>query len=287
MMFDGNRKSGKFKFNEINIKIPLVIFLAIIMLQALIGVLSIKMLINIKAMQIIIAGILISVLISYPMEVLKNTVETIRRSYNNGIDYERTINKIHNLAIQIKKEGLLSIQEDIEYEDDIFIRDAMILLNDYKDYSTIEDIMDHDIESRYVELFKPYKVMDMIANIAPAFGLVGTLVGLIGLLTDISNPGDIMGNMAAALVSTLYGSLIANLIAFPFMARIQEYNEQKLLEYRMIKEGILLIASNDTTRNVFDKMNVMLSEENRVTYQRRVDYANERGNEEDGMEEFY
>ena len=96
-----------------------------------------------------------------------------------------------------------------------------------------------------------------------------------------------MGNMAAALVSTLYGSLIANLIAFPFMARIQEYNEQKLLEYRMIKEGILLIASNDTTRNVFDKMNVMLSEENRVTYQRRVDYANERGNEEDGMEEFY
>ncbi len=287
MMFDGNKKTGRFKLNEINIKIPLVIFLAIIMLQALIGVLSIKMLINIKAMQIIIAGILISVLISYPMEVLKNTVDTIRRSYNNGIDYERTINKIHNLAIQIKKEGLLSIQEDIEYEDDIFIRDAMILLNDYKDYSTIEDIMDHDIESRYVELFKPYKVMDMIANIAPAFGLVGTLVGLIGLLTDISNPQDIMGNMAAALVSTLYGSLIANLIAFPFMARIQEYNEQKLLEYRMIKEGILLIASNDTTRNVFDKMNVMLSEENRVTYQRRVYYAKERGNEEDGMEELY
>ena len=142
MMFDGNKKIGRFKLNEINIKIPLVIFLAIIMLQALIGVLSIKMLINIKAMQIIIAGILISVLISYPMEVLKNTVDTIRRSYNNGIDYERTINKIHNLAIQIKKEGLLSIQEDIEYEDDIFIRDAMILLNDYKDYSTIEDIMD-------------------------------------------------------------------------------------------------------------------------------------------------
>lgn len=285
MFYEANR-SKKLDFKKINIKIPLIIFLSLIMLEALIGIISFKMLLNLSAFQIITAGILISVFISYPIDVLKNTVETIRKSYKNGIDYESTINKVHNLAIEVKKNGLLSIQYEIEYEDNIFIRDAMILLNDYKDYETIEDIMDHDIESRYVELYKPYKVMEMIANIAPAFGLVGTLVGLIGLLSDIANPGEIMGNMASALVSTLYGSLIANLIAFPLMARIQEYNEQKLLEYRMIKEGILLIASDDTTRNVFDKMNVMLNEENRVIYQRRVIYTDERGQENHGMEEF-
>lgn len=285
MFYEANR-SKKLDFKKINIKIPLIIFLSLIMLEALVGIISFKMLLNLAAFQIITAGILISVFISYPIDVLKNTVETIRKSYKNGIDYESTINKVHNLAIEVKKNGLLSIQYEIEYEDNIFIRDAMILLNDYKDYETIEDIMDHDIESRYVELYKPYKVMEMIANIAPAFGLVGTLVGLIGLLSDIANPGEIMGNMASALVSTLYGSLIANLIAFPLMARIQEYNEQKLLEYRMIKEGILLIASDDTTRNVFDKMNVMLNEENRVIYQRRVIYTDERGQENHGMEEF-
>lgn len=287
MMLERKTRFKKVDLKDMNIKVPLLIFFGLMMLQALIGSLSFRMLFNLHAFQIIVAGIFISVFISYPMEVLKNTVKAIRSSYQNEIDYERTINKIHNLAIQIKKDGLLSIQEDIEYEDDVFIRDAMILLNDYKDEETIEDIMDHDIESRYVELYKPYKVMEMVANIAPAFGLVGTLVGLIGLLSDITKPQEIMGNMASALVSTLYGSLVANLIAFPFMARIQEYNEQKLLEYRMIKEGILLIACDDTTRNVFDKMNVMLKEENRVVYPRRVSYSHERGSENYGMEEFF
>src|SRR5699024_10638471 len=136
----------------------------------------------------------------------------------------------------------------------------------------------HDIESRFIELYKPYNVMKMIANISPAFGLIGTIVGMIGLLANINLPQEIMTNMAYALVSTLYGSLVANFIAFPLMARIQEYNEQQLLKYRMIKEGVILIAKDDNTRNVFDKMNVMLKEEKRLIYPR--EYMRERESDE-------
>ena len=160
----------------------------------------------------------------------------------------------------------------------------MILLNDYKRPDAIEDILNNDIESRHVELYKPYNVMKMVANISPAFGLIGTLVGMIGLLSKINRPDEIMNNMAYALVSTLYGSLVANFLAFPLMARIQEYNEQRLLQYRMIKEGILLISKEDTTRNVFDKMNVMLKEENRLVYPR--EYRQERENESYEFEQF-
>lgn len=255
-----------------NIKVPLMIIFVAIMLQALVGAISYKALFNLPAFQIIFAGIGITIFISYPMEVLRNTVVTIKNSFVKEIDYETTIYKLYELSIKIKKEGLLSIQEDIDQEEDIFLKDAMILLNDYKKPIDIEDILDHDIESRKVELYKPYNVMKMIGNIAPAFGLIGTLVGMIGLLGKIDQTSQIMNNMAAALVSTLYGSLVANFLAFPLMARIQEYNEQKLLEYRMIKEGVLLIAQDDSTRNVFDKMNVMLKEDKRLIYPRKQNF---------------
>jgi chemotaxis protein MotA len=258
----------KFNLKGKNIKVPIMAVFMAIMIQALIGTISYKLLFNLNAFQIIFAGIFISIFISFPMEVLLNTAVAIRNSFTEEINYEDTINKVYNLSIKIKKDGLLSIQDDIEYEEDSFLRDAMILLNDYKRADVIEDILSNDIESRHTELYKPYSVMKMIANIAPAFGLIGTLVGMIGLLAKLNSPQEIMGNMAYALVSTLYGSLVANFIAFPLMARIQEHTEQRLLQHRMIKEGIILISKEDSTRNVFDKMNVMLKEEKRLVYPR-------------------
>lgn len=277
-------KEGRFSFKGKNIKIPIMIVFVLIMLQALLGTISYKILFNLNAFQIIFAGIIISIFISYPMEVLVNTVTAVKHSFIKEINYEKTINKVYDLSVKIKRDGLLSIQNDIEYEDGNFLKDAMILLNDYKRPNAIEDILNNDIESRYVELYKPYNVMKMVANISPAFGLIGTLVGMIGLLANISQPQEIMNNMAYALVSTLYGSLVANFIAFPLMARIQEHNEQKLLEYRMIKEGILLISREDNTRNVFDKMNVMLKEEERLVYPR--EYRQEKEFDEYEFKEF-
>lgn len=262
-MFEKNIdfKSKNFKF------IILGVFI-LILFQGLVSSISYKALFNLPALQIIMAGITISIIISFPMDVLVETLKTIKKSFKDEVDYEKTIVKLYDLSIKVKKDGLLSIKDDIELEEDIFIKDAMILLNDYKKEDVIEDILNHDIESRRIELYKPYNVMKMIANISPAFGLIGTLVGMIGLLEHINQVDQIMTNMASALVSTLYGSLIANFFAFPMMARIKEYNEQKLLEYRMIKEGIILISKGDSTRNVFDKMNVMLREDKRMIYPR-------------------
>lgn len=271
-------REGNFDWKGKGVKITLLIVFALILLQALLGTISYEMFFNLRAFQIIFAGIGISIFVSFPMEVLVNTVKQIKESFTEDVSYEDTINKVYNLSVKIKKDGLLSIKDDIEYEEDVFLKDAMMLLNDYKRADAIEDILDNDIESRFTELYKPYNVMKMIANIAPAFGLMGTLVGMIGLLARMNRPEEIMGNMAAALISTLYGSLVANFIAFPLMSRLQEQAEQKILKFRMIKEGILLISKEDTTRNVFDKMNVMLKEDKRLVYPR--EYINERKYEE-------
>lgn len=253
-------------FEDKRKKLLAILILVLIIGQSFVSSTSLEVLLNVTALQIIFAGIFITIFVGFTMKTILDTLKITKESLFKKVDYTNDIYKIHSLAVKVKKEGLLSIQSDIDEEEDIFLRDAMILLNDYKKPEVIKDILEKDIESREANLFKAYNVYKMISHVAPSLGLIGTLVGLIGLLSNINQPNEIMNSMAAALVSTLYGSLIANFIAVPIMVRIKEYISKNVLRYHMITEGILLIAKNDSARNVFDKMNVMLEEDERLVY---------------------
>jgi len=249
---------------------PLILAgLVMIVLQAMLGTISYQVLFNRQAMQIIVAGILITMIVSFPLRVLAQTVNQIWQSFKHPLSYEKTIYRIYELAIKVKKEGALSVEKEIEQEKDEFLRDAITLLSDYKRPEAMETLLDQDIAARKMYLAKSKNVMKMMAQVSPALGLIGTLVGLIGLLGNLGEPAMIMTHMGSALISTLYGSLIANFVAVPFIARLQEYSDQQILKCTMIKEGILLIAKEDTARNIFDTMNVMLKEEDRLIYPRQ------------------
>ncbi|NBG89632.1 motility protein A [Isachenkonia alkalipeptolytica] len=254
---------------EKRIKSLVLLGLMLIVFQAMLGTISYQVLFNRQALQIIVAGILITMIVSFPLGILLETISRIKSSFQDTVDYEKTIYRIYQLAIDVKKNGALSVEKEIDQEKDEFMRDAITLLCDYKRPEAMETLLDQDIEARKLHLGKSKNVMKMVAQVSPALGLIGTLVGLIGLLGNLGEPTMIMTHMGSALISTLYGSLIANFIAVPLIARLREYSDRQLLRYNMIKEGILLIAKEDTARNVFDTMNVMLKEEDRLIYPRQ------------------
>ncbi|WXR60598.1 MotA/TolQ/ExbB proton channel family protein [Peptostreptococcaceae bacterium AGR-M142] len=254
------------EFEKKPFKIFIVILTLGLMIHSLVDSISLRSLFNLKAFEIIVAGIIISIIISFSFENLIYTIRTIKKSFKYEIDYYKDIYKIYNLSIKIKKSGNLSVQNEMEEENDIFMKNALSMIADSKTEEDIISIIDSDIESRKINLYIPYNVMKLIAHVSPAFGLIGTLVGLISLLSDLTNPALIMDSMASALVSTLYGSMLANFLAVPLMNRIKNYIDKNMLRYRIIKEGILLLSKNDSPRNVFDKMNVMLEESNRLEY---------------------
>lgn len=254
------------EFEKKPFKFFIVILTLGLMIHSLVDSISLRSLFNLKAFEIIVAGIIISIIISFSFENLIYTIKTIKKSFKYEIDYYKDIYKIYNLSIKIKKSGNLSVQNEMEEENDIFMKNALSMIVDSKTEEDIISIIDSDIESRKINLYIPYNVMKLIAHVSPAFGLIGTLVGLISLLSDLTNPALIMDSMASALVSTLYGSMLANFLAVPLMNRIKNYIDKNMLRYRIIKEGILLLSKNDSPRNVFDKMNVMLEESNRLEY---------------------
>lgn len=254
------------KFKNNNLKALVIICLLLVLLHSLVGTISLKNFMNLKALEIIIAGILISTFISHSFDTVVFTINTIKSSFNIEIDYAQDISIIYNYAIKVKKKGALNAQSEIAYLENRFLRDALTLIIDYVKPQSIRDILEKDIESRRTKLFKAYNVLKLISQTAPAFGLIGTLLGMIGLLSHMDNPKLIMSNMSSALVSTLYGALIANFIAVPLMGRVKDLIDKKTLQYRIITEGVLLIAQNDSVRNVFDKMNVMLPDDMRLDY---------------------
>lgn len=258
-----------------NIKIPIGVVITLILIHGLVGSISYASLFNLQALEIIFAGIIISIIISFSFENLIYTAKTVKSSFTQEFDYENDILKVYDMSIRIKGNGVLAIQDEMEHEDDIFLRDAMALLCDYKTSESIEDIMSKDIESRKIHMYIPYNAIKMIAHVSPAFGLIGTLVGLISLLSNMQDPQTIMNSMSSALVSTLYGSVIANFLAVPIMGRIKNYIDKNVLRYKIITEGVLLISKNDSPRNVFDKMNVMLEESDRLSYPKESSFTQE------------
>ncbi len=256
----------KWRGEIVKYRIIVVTVLLLLLVHSIIGSISLGDFVNLKAFELIIAGILLSLIISYPIDTLISTVKLIKESFKNDINYEVAVYKIYRYAVKIKRTGWIKLQSDINAEEDSFIKNGMTLVCDYEKSEDIETVLSKEIHAKEVNLYRTYNVLKMVAQVAPAFGLVGTLVGMVGLLGHINDPQMIASNMATALVSTLYGALIANFIAVPIMGRVKDFIDKKMLLYRIIMEGIVLIANNDSTRNVFDKMNSMLMDDQKISY---------------------
>lgn len=248
------------------IKFPIILILILLLVHSVVGSITWRMLLNIQALEIIFAGIFLTSIISYSYETLVTTLLMVKKSFRYKIDYEGSIYKVYNYAVKIKKHGILKLQNEIEREEHPFIKKSLELVSDMTAAKDIEGILAKDMESRKSDLAKAYNVLKMISQVAPAFGLIGTLIGMIGLLSNIDNSTALIGNMSSALISTLYGALISNFLAIPLMGRIREMIDYQILEYKIITEGTVHIAKNDSVRNVFNKMNAMLPIEKRLPY---------------------
>lgn len=247
-------------------KIPIIIVLLLLLVHSVVGSIYWKTLLNIQAFEIIFAGIFLTSIISYSYETLVTTLYMIKKSLKYKIDYEGSIYKLYNYSVKIKKNGILSLQKEIEMEEHEFMKKSLELISDMTSAKDIENILAKDMEARRSDLAKAYNVLKMISQVAPAFGLIGTLIGMIGLLGNIEDTSALVGNMSAALISTLYGAMISNFIAIPLMGRIKEMIDYQMLEYKTITEGSIHIAKNDSVRSVFNKMNAMLPLEKRLPY---------------------
>lgn len=227
---------------------------------------SITTFLDAPSVMITIGGAFMSTMVSYPMDRYINALKAIKIVFTNQkIDEGTVIKKVIELSNVARKEGLLALEEATEGVEDDFLKKGILLIVDGTDPELVRNILETElafIQGRHNSVSGFY---GKLGELGPAWGMIGTLVGLIAMLKNMSDPSTIGPNMSIALITTLYGSLLANLFAIPFQNKMKIRSADEVLLKEVMVEGLLSIQAGENPRVIEEKLKAFLAPSLRKT----------------------
>lgn len=224
------------------------------------GVAGIWNFVDVKSVLITMGGSMCAVLAMYPLKDFLNGFKTIQKAIKlPALNTQEIIRKIIELSNLARKEGLLSLEEAVADLDDIFLKKGILLIVDGTDPELVRAIMETELASIEGRHKKYIGFWQAIASMGPAWGMIGTLVGLIDMLQALDNPSTIGPAMAVALITTLYGSMLANWICTPIANKLQSNNDTEMMVKEIMIEGLLSIQAGENPRVIEEKLKSFLS----------------------------
>jgi len=176
------------------------------------------------------------------------------------IDFDSVVAEMRELAVQARREGVLSLEERINQQQDEFIKAGLQLVVDGADSEVVRKILETKAVVMEARKRIGEKFFEAMGGYAPTLGIIGTVLGLVKTLGNLSEPEKLGEGIAAAFVATLYGIASANLIFLPLAAKIRANNAQEDLYYEMVQEGILSIHAGDNPVMLEEKLKAFIEE---------------------------
>jgi chemotaxis protein MotA len=158
------------------------------------------------------------------------------------------IAKLMTMSEKARREGLLALEEELEDLDDEFIKKGLRLVVDGTDAGIIRDLMENELSQMQERHAEKIGSINMWGTLAPGLGMLGTVIGLIGMLKNLEDKSALGPNMAVALITTLYGSMMANLIMIPLSGKLKAADGTESKVREMAIEGVLSIQAGDNPR---------------------------------------
>lgn len=177
---------------------------------------------------------------------------------------EETIRHIISLSNIARKEGLLALEEAANGIEDEFLKKGVLLIVDGTDPELVRSILETELNCIEARHSDKVSFWDSLAAMGPAWGMIGTLIGLINMLKKLDNVNSIGPNMAVALVTTFYGSIIANWICIPISTKLKANNAKEIMIKEVMVEGLLSIQAGENPRVIEEKLKSFLSPARRV-----------------------
>ena len=204
---------------------------------------------------------------SFPPSALKDIPKHFKVLMNTkGNNPLAIIDELVDLAQVARKNGLLALEERGNQQEDPFFKQCIMLIVDNNDADQAREIMMNDIEQSSARHEAGAGMYDKGSSVAPAFGMVGTLVGLINMLRamDVSSGGGDLGPaMATALVTTLYGCVMAHMVFGPISSQLRQRDEEEMLCKLIIVEGIMSIQAGSNPKALREKLLTFVAQRQR------------------------
>ncbi len=218
---------------------------------------DIKMFWDLPSIFITIGGTIGAMFIRYPFKMLTSLVPIVMKTIFTKLDDpEDMIKKILSLSVEAKKNGILGL-EKVKIENP-FLKKGVQLAIDGVEPELIEAVLNIDISST-TERHDASRGMLLVAgDVAPAFGMIGTLLGLVIMLANMDDPKSIGPSMSVAIITTLYGAFIANIFCLPLADKLAYFHKQEMMVKNLIVNGILSIANGDHPAVVQEKLGSFL-----------------------------
>lgn len=230
---------------------------------------------------IVFGGVIGALLINFGFKDLKMTFKVFKEAFfQNDHDLRNLIDLFVKLSERARREGLLALENELENVDDPFIKKGILLAIDGIEPEVIHDIMNAEIAAMEERHEKGRAILTKAGEYSPAWGMIGTLIGLVLMLNNLSNPETIGPSMAVALLTTFYGTLLANLIFHPMAGKLENKTNDEIFMKQIIIEGVIGVQSGQNPNILREKLGAFLSDEQkRVNETAEQEVAGETVNE--------
>ena len=212
------------------------------------------------SLMLVIGGTIAGMMVQFTFEELKTVPKGVKGFFNftkpDSRSYIDTFGELSKIA---RREGLLALDRQLEDMDDAFLKFGLEMAVDGIDENEIRELLNQNAATEMKEHKFAAKFFNAAGAACPAFGMIGTLIGLIQMMGNLSDPSQIGAGMAVALVTTFYGAFISNLVLLPFAAKKDE--QVKVMQHarEMVKTGVLGIVRGDSPSMIQKRLQLYLT----------------------------
>lgn len=223
--------------------------------------------IDIPSVLIVFGGALGALLIAYKVEHVKGMVKVFMKSIKPSTleSLPTLIQKLVNYSMKARRDGILSLESDANAEENDFLKKGLLMAVDGNEPDTIRELLEIDIAQMADRHRINSSIFGKLGEIAGAFGMVGTLIGLVAMLVNMADPSSIGPAMAVALITTFYGAFIGNVFGAPVENILSLRSADETLIKSVIIEGIMSIQAGDNPRMLEAKLLSFLPPSERVS----------------------
>lgn len=215
--------------------------------------------INIPSIMIVVGGTLAATIVRFPIPTVIGAIAVAKKTvFVKFGPIEEEIKRLVEFCKVSRREGLLGLEKEVEKINDPFLVKSVRLLVDGSDSDALRDILGTEIDKIRQRHTSGKGILDFAGMVCPAFGMIGTLLGLVNMLKNLDDPSKIGGGMAVALITTLYGVILSNLIFIPLGGRLETLSSKELLSKEIILEGVVSIQKGDAPMITEDKLKAFL-----------------------------
>jgi len=220
---------------------------------------GITLFVDLPSLMIVVGGTLGATMINYPLKEVLGVFKVVKKAlFAKNPDINDLIGKFSQFSNKSRKEGILSLEGEIKAEKDEFLKKGIQLAIDGVEPQEIKLILETEVDFIQSRHQLGAEIFVTMGSFAPALGMIGTLIGLVQMLQSMEDPSKIGPAMAVALITTFYGSIIANIICLPVAGKLRTRSREEVLAKEIVLQGIISLSNGDNPRILEQKLRAFI-----------------------------